>query len=75
MQSVFNVKKQELKTLLKNKINDDLIDVVNKITDYNSLLNIIMFAKNMKSKNKKDYIDIIEFYLEGQPKPDKLNEE
>lgn len=75
MQSVFNVKKQELKTLLKNKINDDLVDVVNKITDYNSLLNIIMFAKNMKSKNKKDYIDIIEFYLEGQPKPDKLNKE
>jgi site-specific DNA-adenine methylase len=73
MQSVFNVKKQELKTLLKNKINDDLVDVVNKITDYNALLNVIMFTKNMKSKNKKDYIDIIEFYLEGQPKPDKLN--
>lgn len=75
MQSVFNVKKQELKTLLKNKINDDLVDVVNKITDYNSLLNVIMFTKNMKSKNKKDYIDIIEFFLEGQPKPDKLNKE
>lgn len=73
MQSVFNVKKQELKTLLKNNINDDLEDVVNKITDYNSLLNVIMFTKNMKSKNKKDYIDIIEFFLEGQPKPDKLN--
>lgn len=73
MQVVFNVKKQELKTLLKNKINDDLSDVVHKITDYNSLLNVIMLTNNMKSKNKKDYIDIIEFYLEGQPKPDKLN--
>lgn len=75
MQSVFDVKKQELKTLLKNKLNDGLNNVVDKITDYNSLLNVIMFTKNMKSKNKKDYIDIIEFFLEGQPKPDKLNKE
>lgn len=75
MQRVFETKKQELKTLLKHKLNDDLVDVVNKITDYNSLLNVIIFTKNMKSKNKKDYIDIIEFYLEGQPKPDKLNKE
>lgn len=73
MQRVLETKKQELKKMLIEKVEDDLSEIVDSIVDYNSLSNIIISTKKMSSKKKKDYIDIIEFFLEGQPKPDNLN--
>ena len=71
MQGILEVK-SKVKAVLEARIGESFDGVIEELVDIDAARKLLMAVEAMKSKDGKDYLDIIRFYISGQSRPDRF---